>query len=275
MVKKLLCAWCLLLCLLLPTALADTQVADNAHLFTEAEIARMTEICDRIEETYQVDMFVLTSDSVPLGGYVAYADDYYDNHHFGIGEDEAGMLYLVDMSNRQVHISTKGIMIDYITDSREEGIFDAGYAQLRSGEYGESVILSLLQTESHLQQGRTEGQFRYDETTGVRYTSLYNALTTTELLVAAVAALAVAGVFILIVTGKYQLRGSTYSYDRYQLTNIQLTRNDNHFMRESVSRVRHPDPPASNGGHRSGGGGGSGTHVSSSGSVHGGGSRGF
>lgn len=274
MVKKLFCAWSFLLCLLCTTALADTQVADNANLFTESEIARMTEICDRIEETYQVDMFVLTSDDVPLGEYVAYADDYYDDHHFGFGDDEAGMLYLVDMHNRQVCISTKGIMIDYITDSREEGIFDAGYAELRAGEYGQSVILSLLQTESYLKQGRTEGQFRYDETTGIRYTRLYNTLTSTELLVAAGIALAVAGVFLLTVAGKYQLRGSTYSYDRYQLTSIKLTRNDNHFMRESVQRVRHPDPPPS-GGHHGGGGGGSGTHVSSRGSVHGGGSRGF
>ena len=159
--------------LMLTVALADTQVQDDAGLFTADEIAEISAICDRIESAYQVDMFVLTSQDVPSGQTTAYADDYFDYNGLGMSDDRAGMLYLIDMHNRQCWISTRGVMIDYITDEREEGILDAGWDEMLDKEYGQSVIKVLKQTEKYLKQGRTSGQFRYDEVTGRRLTELY------------------------------------------------------------------------------------------------------
>ena len=74
MVKKLtLCL--LLMMLMLTVALADTQVQDDAGLFTADEIAEISAICDRIESAYQVDMFVLTSQDVPSGQTTAHVTD--------------------------------------------------------------------------------------------------------------------------------------------------------------------------------------------------------
>ena len=274
MVKKLT-AFLLLIVLSLTVALADTQVQDDAGLFSAEEIAEISDICDRIEAAYQVDMFVLTSRNVPSGQTTAYADDYFDYNGLGMGDDRAGMLYLIDMHNRQCWISTRGVMIDLITDEREEGILDAGWNEMVDGEYGQSVIKALEQTEKYLKQGRQRGQFRYDEVTGNRLTGYYepeNTLTGMEILVAAIAGLAVMFIFIASVKGKYNLKGSTYSYDLNGLATVKLSRNDSHFVREHVTRVKHPDPPSSSGG---GGGHGSGTHVSSSGATHGGGGRSF
>ena len=53
--------------LTLTLALADSQVQDDAGLFTADEIAEISAICDRIESAFQVDMFVLTSQDVPSG----------------------------------------------------------------------------------------------------------------------------------------------------------------------------------------------------------------
>lgn len=231
--------------LTLTVALADTQVQDDAGLFTADEIAEISAICDRIESAYQVDMFVLTSQDVPSGQTTAYADDYFDYNGLGMGDDRAGMLYLIDMHNRQCWISTRGVMIDYITDEREEGILDAGWDEMLDKEYGQSVIKVLKQTEKYLKQGRTSGQFRYDEVTGRRLTELYepeNMLTSMEILIAAIAGLAVMGIFIASVSGKYSLKGSTYSYDLNGLASVKLSRNDSHFVREHVTRVKHPDP---------------------------------
>ena len=193
MVKKLT-AFLLLMMLMLTIALADTQVQDDAGLFTADEIAEISAICDRIASAYQVDMFVLTSQDVPSGQTTAYADDYFDYNGLGMGDDRAGMLYLIDMHNRQCWISTRGVMIDYITDEREEGILDAGWDEMLDKEYGQSVIKVLKQTEKYLKQGRTSGQFRYDEVTRRRLTELYepeNTLTGMEILIAAIAGLAV------------------------------------------------------------------------------------
>lgn len=212
---------------------------------------------------------------MPSGQTTAYADDYFDYNGLGMGDDRAGMLYLIDMNNRQCWISTRGVMIDYITDEREEGILDAGWDEMLDKEYGQSVIKVLKQTEKYLKQGRTSGQFRYDEVTGRRLTKLYepeNMLTGMEILIAAIAGLAVMGIFIASVNGKYNLKGSTYSYDLNGLASVKLSRNDSHFVREHVTRVKHPDPPSSSHGGSSHG---SGTHVSSSGATHGGGGRSF
>lgn len=75
--------------LTLTVALADTQVQDDAGLFTADEIAEISAICDRIESAYQVDMFVLTSQDVPSGQTTAYADDYFDYNGLGMGDDRA------------------------------------------------------------------------------------------------------------------------------------------------------------------------------------------
>ena len=73
--------------LMLTVALADTQVQDDAGLFTADEIAEISAICDRIESAYPVDMFVLTSQDVPSGQTTAYADDYFDYNGLGMGDD--------------------------------------------------------------------------------------------------------------------------------------------------------------------------------------------
>ena len=151
MVKKLT-AFLRLIVLSLTVALADTQVQDDAGLFTAEEIAEITALCDRIEDTYWVDIFVLTSRDVPDGQTQEYADDYYDAGDFGYDHAHSGMLYLIDMNNRQCYISTCGVMIDYMTDERLNGVLDAGWDEMLNGECGQSVLKSLAQVEAYLQE---------------------------------------------------------------------------------------------------------------------------
>lgn len=280
MVRKLIPA--LLLLLLLPVmALADTQVIDDAGLFNASEIARMNAIISDIEEKHQVDVVVLTTRSVPddysesMWRVRDYADDCYDNGGYGMGEDNSGMLILLDMNNRVMWLSTGGVMIDYITDSREEDILDRAYAYLSYGDYGDAMIAALNRVEAFMEKGREEGTFRYDEVTGERIGGIYNALTTGEIGFAAIAGGAVALVIFLSVSGSYNLRGSTYSYDRNANSSVVLTADDEVFVRQFSTRT-----PRNTGSHgpRSGGGGrsgGSGVHRSSGGFSHGGGGRRF
>ncbi len=271
----------LLALLLLPAfALADEQVIDRANLFSPGQIAQMQAIIERIEEEHQVDMVVLSTNDVPddysesMRRVRDYADDYYDNGGYGMGPDNSGMLILLDMNNRVMWLSTAGVMIDYITDSREEDILDTAYAYLTRGQYGDSIIAALNQVERQMARGREEGSFRYDEVTGERLSGVYNALTTGEMMFAAVAAIAVAAVIVLCVKGSYSLSGSTYSYDQAANTSVVLTRDNETFLRETVHR-RPRNTGSSSSGGSSGSSGGSGVHRSSGGVSHGGGGRRF
>ncbi|MDD6051748.1 MAG: TPM domain-containing protein [Clostridiales bacterium] len=277
MVKKLLPL--LLALLLLPViALADAQVIDRANLFSGNEISQMSTIIDQIESKHQVDIVVLTTNDVPTDNSEEmwrvrdYADDFYDQGGYGMGKDHSGLLILLDIHNRVIWLSTGGVMIDYITDSREEAIIDAGYDDLRRGNYGQAIIASLFKVEHYMDKGRQEGTFRYDEATGERLSGMYNALTSGEMLFAAVAGVGAAVVLWLSVSGVYNLGGSTYSYDLNANSSVELTRDEEHFVRQYTTRTRRESSSSSSGGGSSGG---SGVHRSSGGVSHGGGGRRF
>ena len=277
MVKKLLPI--LLALLLLPViVLADAQVIDSANLFSASDVNRMNEIITRIEAEHQVDMVILSTYDTPddysesMWRVRDYADDYYDNGGYGMGPDFSGMLILLDMNNRAIWLSTGGVMIEYINDMREEAILDRAYDHLSYGGYASGVQAALERVEYYLNKGRAEGTFLYDEATGQRLSGMYNALTTNEIMLAGCAAAAAALVVYLCVHGSYNLTGSTYSYDVSSNASVRLTRDDERFVRQFVTRAPRNTTTHSSGGGRSGG---SGVHRSSGGRSHGGGGRRF
>ncbi len=279
MVKKLLPV--LLALLLLPVmALADEQVIDRANVFKPSEIREMNAIISRIEAEHQVDLVVLSTLDVPddysdsMWRIRDYADLFYEHGGYGMGPDFSGMLILLDMNNRAMWLSTGGMMIDYITDSREEDVLDSAYEYLTWNEYGSGVIAALNRVERLMAYGREEGSFRYDEATGERLSGYYNVLTTDEMILAGIAGGAVAIVLLMSIRGSYNLSGSTYSYDRAANASLTLIRDDETFLRQFTTRtVRNT---ATHGSHSGGGrSGGSGVHRSSGGMSHGGGGRRF
>lgn len=277
MVKKLMLVFLLLL---LPViALADAQVFDEINLFSDSDIARMNEIITQVEKEHQVDLAVLATMSVPddysesMWKIRDYADDYYDRGGFGMGEDFSGMLIMLDMNNRAMWLSTGGVMIEYINDSREEAILDDAYAYLSVGRYGEAMIAALNRTAYYMDKGRAEGTFLYDEATGKRLGGIYNALTSGEIGVAAAVGAGAALIFFLSISGSYNLSGSTYSYDRSANASVKLTRDEETYVTQFITRrPRHTESSSSGSSGRSGG---SGVHRSSSGRSHGGGGRRF
>ncbi len=279
MVKKLIPM--LLILLMMPViALADVQVIDDANLFSANEVSEMIDTIGRIERNHQVDIVVLTTNDVPtdyseeMWRVRNYADDYYDNGNYGMGADNSGMLILLDMHNRVMWLSTGGVMIEYINDSREDAILDDAYAYLSYGSYGSAINAALDRVEYYMNKGREEGTFLYDEVTGERLSGMYNALTSGEIGVAGLAGGGLALVIYLSVSGSYNLKGSTYSYDRNANTSVTLTKDDEVFVRQFSRRALRN---TGNGGHSGGGGrsGGSGVHRSSGGVRHGGGGRRF
>ena len=279
MVRKLLPV--LLILLMLPViALADVQVIDDAKLFNPNEVTQMIDTIARIERNHQVDIVVLTTNDVPtdyseeMWRVRNYADDYYDNGNYGMGPDNSGMLILLDMHNRVMWLSTGGVMIEYINDSREEAILDDAYAYLSYSSYGSAMNAALDRVEYYMNKGREEGTFLYDEVTGERLSGIYNALTSGEMGIAGLAGGGLAMMIYLSVSGSYNLKGSTYAYDRNANTSVTLTKDDEEFVRQFSRRaLRNTGSHGSSGG--GGRSGGSGVHRSSGGVRHGGGGRRF
>lgn len=259
----------------------EARVFDDAGLFSDAEEAALQARIVSIREKWQIDPVIVTSYAVPDNRSssseektMAWADDYYDQGGFGLGEDKAGFLYLIDMNNRVSYISTGGVMIDYVSDRRKERLLSNADEFLGEGEYGKAAMAVLQSAEKMMQDGIEEGHFRYDEVTGKRLTGLYNRLTRGEIILAAACGLGAAGLLGGIVGARYGLAIETYKFNKLTQSKVKLSRNDKTFLRQTVTRTRIPQ---NSGGGRGGGhgGGGSGVHISSGGVSHGGGGHHF
>ncbi len=279
MVRRIkVCAALVALLLLLPVlALASQRrVIDDAGLFRASEVQQMEAVIERIQKTYQMDVVVLTSDEPRYNDTQDFADLYYERGGYGFGEDQAGLLYLIDMNNRVPCISTTGAMADYITDHRLEELFDCSYDELAAGRYGASTLTLLNRLERFLREGREEGSFRYDAETGVRYRGVYNKLTSGEIAFGLIAGLAAALILWGSVVSRYTLKGGACNYSTADHVKRELTVDTEQYLRQVVTRHRTPPPSSGGSGGGHGGGSGSAMHTSSSGHSHGGGvGRGF
>ena len=232
----------------------------------------MEEKIAHIRDTYQIDMLVLTSYDAPTDQSLSFADDFFDYNGYGLGDDYSGFVYFIDMHNRNPVISTCGLMIDYISDSRLEKLLDAAYEPLPSGGYGDSALIVISMVEDILKKGIEEGHFRYDTATGKRLSGIYNKLTDAELGTSLIGGMATMGFVMLTVYRQYNLKGGTFKYKPEDNGGMNYTCNDAIHLRSSTRVVKDPPPSSSSGGGGSyGGGSSSGVRTSSSGRSHGGG----
>lgn len=268
----------LLLCLLLIAALPNTVLAaepawvvDNADLISANEESALIEQILDIRDTYKMDVAIVTVWDLDGKSVQTYADDYYDDHGYGYGEDYTGVLLLIAMDTREWYISTCGEAIYALTDYSLDVLGDELVHFLSLGEYYmafENFVNSLpkymiaykegVPYDGYVQPDDYYPEYR-DEI--VYYESEFEPNHFVSLLIGAVVALIV----ILIMrsrmnSAKPQKHAVEYIKDgSYHL----------HTCRDMFlySRVSKTPKPQNNGGSR---GGGSSVHRSSGGRSHGG-----
>lgn len=264
--------------LLLPlAALGETlgqgsqRVFDNAKLMSQSEIDRLESTIKLLKSQYKMDFVVLTSSDVPVDKSQDFADDFYDNNGFGAGDDFSGILFLIDMNNRLITVSTSGMMIRYLTDARLNTLLDAINTDLTNGKYGEAAYIALVQLSVYLTNGIPGGQYNQDEEGNIDRYVKPRAVTLGEAAIALLAGLLSGTVLFFAVRHAYAMKGSAYKYDLQKNTTVTVTGATDVYLRTQVTRT----PRASSSGGGGIGGGMSSTHRSSSGRIHGGGSRRF
>nr|WP_303244059.1 TPM domain-containing protein [uncultured Cellulosilyticum sp.] len=270
--------FCLLLCftMFVPTLFAaqttkktsSQRVFDYASLLTGDEIEGLEIKINEIEQTYNQNIYILTTDDAEGKATQAYADDFFENFGFG-HNDKTGVLLLIDMDNRRVHISTSGTDISYFTDARIQLVIDKFYDELRAGEYYNVGKIFLKQVEAIVSNPIPS--------TTTEKTSLPRAPLAMEdyLLRGGIAALIA---FIVSMITYFAICHS-YTHPRFTQPVIAPDRSSVHytdkkdmFVHTHTTKVRIRDDSNSGGG---GFGGGSSTHTSSGGGTFGGGGRDF
>ena len=113
---------------------APDRLIDEADLLTVQQEASLEHALDAVSKEYEMDVVIVTTDS--LGGKSAqdYADDYYDQN--GYADD--GVLLLVSMGHRDWSVSTSGKCIRAFNDSALDTIEADVIPCLSRGDYDEA-----------------------------------------------------------------------------------------------------------------------------------------
>ena len=138
MTKKIISALLavVIVILLAPCVFASNlQLFDYAELLTNAEEQNLNSEISQIIEKTNVGVAVVTVTSLDGKSVTRYADEFFIENDIGIGENEDGVLLLIDMGSRQWHITTSGYCITALTDYGLEYLEAQFIDYLSNGEY--------------------------------------------------------------------------------------------------------------------------------------------
>lgn len=249
----------LLLCvvMVLPVSAAHPRLVDEADLLTDDEHNALQALLMDVSNRIQLDVVILTVNTLEGKTPMDYADDYYDANGYGFGAERDGILLLVSMEDRDWWISTSGFAITAFTDAGIEYLSEQFLPYLSSGVYIDAFTIFAEQCEvfvnqAHMGEPFDIGNMPYDG---------FNPGFTFLL------CLAVGFVLALIITGimRSQLksvRKRASAADYVKPGSLDVTVSNDLYLYRNVVRVRR---------ETSSSGSGSSTHTSSSGRTHGGG----
>lgn len=261
---------CFLLTAVRASAAGATLVQDDAGLFSESEIRQMRDIAQELVEEYDINVLLLTTERSYGYTSAAYAENFYEDGGYAGNGANGGLILVIDLGNREMNLVTDGVVMRFITDSREERIYDKGYVYASEGNYSLAMLAMLIEAGKCMEQGIPGGQYLYDRETG--RISRYRSLTVVEIVIAAGIALAAA-----LAAASFVKRGYTkvkpYEYALGQDADFRITGQQDNLVNQFVTHRRLPRANISTGGGRGSGGGGNRTttHTSSGGRTYGGG----
>jgi len=140
-------------------AAEGTRVFDEAGLFSAEEVQELETRIDEVRDSQDADLAVLTVEDAQGESAESYADDFYDTHGLGVGDDASGILLSIDMDNREIYVSTTGYAMKVLTDARVEKVLDAAYDSVADGNYAEGALGAIDSIENYLEMGVPAGQY--------------------------------------------------------------------------------------------------------------------
>jgi len=244
-------------------------VNDQAGILSESEINSLENEAASLSQSYNMDIVIVTTNDAEGKSSREYADDFFDYYGYGIGNNYDGILFLIDMDNREVNISTSGIGIKYLTDERIERVLDRVFENgMAGGDYYGASLGFLQGTKSYLEAGIPSDQHNVPEDIKKE-----NKITLVDTMISIFGGIFTGGLFYTSTKAQYKMRkeASQYSYRNNSIINF--TPNNDRLIDTIVTQRLIPRPTNRPPGGL--GGGRSTTHTSSSGRTHGGGGRKF
>ncbi|MDE7267834.1 MAG: TPM domain-containing protein [Lachnospiraceae bacterium] len=205
------------------------RLVDDADVLSDSEEAKLRGKLDEISERQQVDVVVVTVDSLEGVNIEDYADDFYDYYGYGFREMRDGILFLLSMEERDWNISTRGYAITVFTDAGLDYMSERIARDLKNEDYAAAFMTFADWCDDYIIQAST----------GVPYNIGNLPKEPFPFFLFFVICFAIAFVIALIVTGimKRQLKSvrSRSEADNYVKSNsMQLTKKNDLFLYRHV-----------------------------------------
>lgn len=142
------------------------RIVDEAGLFSDEERSRLEERSKELEKKMKGVVLVLTTADTGGKSAAETVDSaYFDRgYHEEYGED--GLVFLIDLDNREIYLGVYGDLIPVLTDQRIEAVLDEAYPFVTRGDYGEAAGAALAAAAAWYDRGVPSGQYTYQEDTG-------------------------------------------------------------------------------------------------------------
>lgn len=263
---------------IVPATAQSPKIIDNAGLLDADEIAGLEESAQELADTYEMDVVILTIYGLDGKTPEDYADDYFDDHGYGVGPDHSGVLFLLDMDSRQWYMSTCGEAIYALTDYGIQQVFSEIASDLSGGDYHAAFREYLKQLDRYFAayaQGdpidgywEDDGSYSPGTQENVVYYPEKHRTSWLQVFVSLAAGAVIAAVSLFCMRkGMTSVKAQRGAGNYLMPGSFQVTGHQDIFLYSKVDRTRRSDDNH-NGGSR---GGGSSVHTSSSGRSHGGG----
>lgn len=248
----------LAVCLIQPTFASDgiARLVDEADLLTDSEEAALSAKLDEISLRQNLDVVIVTVNSIGDRTATEYADDTYD--YSGYSDD--GVLLLISIDEREWAVSTSGYGITAFTDAGLDYLTDQFADQMSDGEWNDAFHSFAWLCDDFITQAKTGSPYDAGNLPKKPFTPILTGLVS----------LGIGFVIAFFRMNKwknqlYSVQAKAAAKEYVKGGSLRLTEQKDLFLYRRVDRREKSESSS----------GGSSTHTSSSGKTHGGTSGSF
>ena len=134
-------------------------IYDDADLFSAAQESDIGEEIQKVILQTGFDVAVVTTNNAQGKSAQKYADYFYTTKKIGKGDKKSGVLFLIDMDNREIYFYTKGDAMRYFSDKRQKKIVDTAYSDVKAQQYARCAQSVIADVSYYYSQGTVKKQY--------------------------------------------------------------------------------------------------------------------
>lgn len=134
-----LCFICMMNITSFATSTHPVRLVDNANILQASEKTTLTNRLNEISQRQNVDVVVVTVNSIGSKDMHTFATDFYVNNHYGMGSNDDGVLLLINMKDRKFQIVAHGYGSVAFTNAGMDYVIDQLGTKFKKKNYSGAI----------------------------------------------------------------------------------------------------------------------------------------